>query len=341
MNIQQNVSLKEFSTMGVNAFASEFISIRNIQELIQLAEHLHTYTKPYLIVGGGSNLLFASDYDGLIIKNELVGIEILEESDSSVRLKVASGENWHNLVKYSVNKGWSGIENLALIPGTVGAAPIQNIGAYGVELVDVFYELEAFHLKSGELKTFSKSACQFGYRDSIFKRELKDEYVILSITIELQKEGIPNVSYHALSAHLSNKDIKVPTISDVFNAVIEVRQSKLPDPAVIGNNGSFFKNPVIPVFHFDELRRKYEDLPSYPVTEHLVKVPAGWLIEKAGWKGFRKGDAGVHEKQALVLVNYGNATGTEIFELSKSIQSDIEAKYGITLHREVNVIGHS
>lgn len=338
LNIQHNVRLAEFSSMGVQAFAKSFIPVNSMQEVSGAIHYVKSTMSPYLILGGGSNVLFVDNFDGVIIKNQLMGFDIISESEEEIILKIGAGENWHKIVEQCVNKNWAGIENLALIPGTMGAAPIQNIGAYGAELADVFVELEAFEISCEEKKIFNKNDCKFGYRDSIFKHDLKDKAIITSVSIRLSKMGEPNWNYAALKQQIDQKRINKPTIKDVYEAVIEVRESKLPNPDVLGNNGSFFKNPVIPVFHYDELKQEYPQMPSYPVTEHLVKVPAGWLIDHAGWKGYRTGDAGVHEKQALVLVNYGNASGSDIYMLSEMIRTDIDKKYGISLKREVNVI---
>lgn len=324
--------------MGVSALAKTFIRFSTPEELREAVKYSAERTEPVLILGGGSNILFAADFEGIVLQNSIEGFRVVSETSEEVVIKIGAGENWHDVVKKCVDNNWGGIENLALIPGTVGAAPIQNIGAYGVELKDVFVGLEALHLDKLENHNYNLAECKFGYRDSIFKQVLKGKVVITSVTLRLEKNALPNYKYAALKSWLEEKGIEKPTINDVFEAVIEVRQSKLPDPTQIGNNGSFFKNPVIPVFHFEELKQQYPDIPSYPVTQHLVKVPAGWLIETAGWKGYRSGDAGVHDKQALVLVNHGSATGREIFQLSESIKEDIEKKFGISLVREVNLI---
>lgn len=338
LRISKNVDLSSFATMHVSAKAKTLIGIDSLEDLIQALQEIERVDAKFLILGGGSNVLFVNDFDGVILNINLKGIEILEETDEQVLLKVAAGENWHELVLYCVSNGWGGIENLALIPGKVGAAPIQNIGAYGVELSQVLVDVEALMIESMTLETFSNEECKFGYRESIFKSDLKGKTVITSITITLSKNHTPNTEYGALKSLLSAKGIENPTIKDVCDAVIEVRESKLPDPSELGNNGSFFKNSVIDVFLFNEIKKKYKDLPGYPVTEHLVKVPAGWLIDTAGWKGYRKGDAGVHEKQALVLVNYGNASGAEVYKLSEAIKQDIQQKFGIELEREVNIV---
>ncbi|MGB0347473.1 MAG: UDP-N-acetylmuramate dehydrogenase [Balneolaceae bacterium] len=339
LDIQRDVQLADLSTMGVKAISKYFATLDDINLLPEIINFVETTHSKFLILGGGSNVLFIGDFDGLIIKNELNGIQIVEETETQVLLKIGAGENWHALVEFCVGNRWFGIENLALIPGTVGAAPIQNIGAYGVELVDVFVELETFDIDNKTFNVFNKRDCKFGYRDSIFKNTLKNKFIITSVTIRLQKSGEVNFGYSALKSHFETLGISTPSIDEIFKAVVEVRQSKLPDPAFIGNNGSFFKNPVIPVFHYDELKQKYPDIPSYPVTEQLVKVPAGWLIDKAGWKGYRKGDAGIHAKQALVLVNYGYASGQDIYQLSEMVLNDVIQKFGIKLEREVNIFG--
>ena len=325
--------------MGVSAHADYFAKVSTVEELMQAADFAEENSLPWLVLGGGSNVLFTKDVKGLVILNRISGKEIISEDDQYVYLKAGAGENWHELVMYCVEKGYAGIENLSLIPGTVGAAPIQNIGAYGVELIDVFESLEALELESASVKTFDKEECQFGYRDSVFKKNLKGKVIITSVTLKLRKHPELKYSYASLSDKLKEKGISEPTIKDISNAVIEVRQSKLPDPDEIGNTGSFFKNPVISVYQFDELKTQFPELKGYPVSERQVKVPAGWLIEKAGWKGAREGDPGVHDKQALVLVNYGNATGSEIMQLAHKIQRSVQEKFDISITPEVNLIG--
>lgn len=337
--IKEHADLSSYTTMGVKAKAryfAEFNTIKELSTVIQFADELKL---ELLVLGGGSNLLFISDFPGQVAINRIKGLEVISENDTTVTLKIGAGQNWHQLVEHCVNNGWGGIENLSLIPGTVGAAPIQNIGAYGVELVDVFVSLEAFNTETGSIQTFHKQECNFGYRDSIFKKELKGKVVITSVTIALQKNANPDFSYRSLREKLEQSGINKPTIKQVSEAVIKIRQSKLPDPNEIGNTGSFFKNPVISVYQFDELKSEYPDLPGYPVSERQVKVPAGWLIEQAGWKGERRGDAGVHSKQALVLVNYGEATGAEIWSLANEIRASVKQKFNITLNPEVNIIG--
>ncbi|MBO6794294.1 MAG: UDP-N-acetylmuramate dehydrogenase [Balneolaceae bacterium] len=338
LSISRNVDLADLATMHVSAKAGTLIEIHSIEDLQRAFELIKQQDAEFLILGGGSNILFVDDFDGVILNIKLKGISIIEETEDHVLLKIAAGENWHELVMYCVSQGWGGIENLALIPGKVGAAPIQNIGAYGAELSDVLVELDAWMIETQTNNTFSNAECKFGYRESVFKSHLKGKVVITSLTIRLAKNHIPNFEYGALKAVLESRGITKPSIKQVCEAVIEVRQSKLPDPNELGNNGSFFKNPVIDVFLFNELKQKYPNIPGYPVTEHQVKVPAGWLIDQAGWKGYREGDAGVHKKQALVLVNYGNATGQEMYDLSERIKQDIRKKFGIELVREVNIV---
>lgn len=337
MNIREHFDLKAHNTMGVAAKARYYVSVESTQALKDLLADPSYEHLPKLMLGGGSNMLFVRDFDGLVIHMNIQGIEIISETEKEVQLKVGAGMNWHQLVLYCVNKGWGGIENLSLIPGSVGAAPIQNIGAYGVELDQVFVSLEAISMDTGELKEFTRSQCAFGYRDSIFKQELKGEYIITSVTLALQKQPVVNTTYRALADKLEEKGISDPTIQEVSEAVIEIRSTKLPDPNEIGNTGSFFKNPVISRDAFEQLQEKYPDIPSYPAGDE-VKVPAAWLIDRCGWKGKQFGDAGVHKKQALVLVNYGTATGEEIWKLAQKIRSSVKDTFGIILSPEVNLV---
>ncbi|MBO6525154.1 MAG: UDP-N-acetylmuramate dehydrogenase [Balneolaceae bacterium] len=338
-SIQENFDLSNYNTMGLKALAHFFVEIHSLSELKEALEFSDERSLETLILGGGSNILFVKDFKGLVILNRIKGIQTVSEDEDQITLKIGAGENWHQLVRDCVAKGYGGIENLSLIPGTVGAAPIQNIGAYGVELVDVFVSLEAYDIEQKELKIFTKEESAFGYRDSIFKKELKGKVVITSVTLRLSKNPELNFSYSSLKERLDEKGIQNPALNDVSEAVIEVRQSKLPDPDKIGNTGSFFKNPVISVYQFDELKSAYSELTGYPISERQVKVPAGWLIEQAGWKGKRKGDAGVHSKQALVLVNHGSATGEEIWKLANEIIESIHQKFDIRLIPEVNILG--
>lgn len=334
--LQENVNLKPFNTFGITVISKFFAPFSTVNELKSLLSEVKDRT--LMILGGGSNVLFQSDFSGVILRNEIKGIELIEESDKNVTLKVGAGVVWHDLVLHTIKNNWGGIENLSLIPGSVGASPMQNIGAYGVEIKDVFESLEALEISTGKLQTFSHEDCQFGYRESVFKKQLKNKYVITSVTYRLSKSPLLNTSYGAIEDELKLRKITQPTIKDVSDAVIAIRQSKLPDPKEIGNAGSFFKNPVIPLVQYEELQKRYENIPSYKVDEENVKVPAGWLIDQSGWKGKTIGDYGVHKRQALVLVNYKDATGGEIYQLSEAIIQDIFERYGIKLEREVNII---
>ena len=334
MEFHSNFSLKNYNTFGIDVKAKKFVSITSIE---QLKEVLSIENEIFLL-SGGSNMLLTKDIDKTVIHIDLKGITILEESNDQVVVEVYAGEDWHQFVLWCVNHGLGGIENLSLIPGNVGTCPIQNIGAYGVEVKDVIESVETIEIKSGKTKTFSNSECEFGYRNSIFKNTLKGKFVITKVRFKLTKvKHNLNTSYGAIESELSSNNIQNPTIKDISNAVIAIRQSKLPDPKEIGNSGSFFKNPVISKSHFDRLQEKYPKIPSYPIDEFTVKVPAGWLIETAGFKGKRFGEAGIHDKQALVLVNHGNACGKEVFEVAKHIQSKIYIDFGIELEIEVNV----
>jgi len=329
-----NIALKSFNTFGLDVYASSLLRISSLDQLRQALNHP---SEKKLILGGGSNILFTQDFLGLVIKNEIPGKGILHENEDTVLLKIGAGENWHDLVTYCVEKNWYGIENLALIPGTVGAAPMQNIGAYGVELADVFVSLDAMHRINGEIKIFSLTDCKFGYRSSVFKTKLRDQYVITHVTLKLNKHGKLNLAYAALSKYLSEKNI-TPTLQDVYQAVIAIRQSKLPDPNEIGNAGSFFKNPMIDKAHFLVLQNEYTNMPFFTESENKIKIPAAWLIEQCGFKGQRFGDAGVHQHQALVLVNYGRAKGNELLALSERIQTAVKQKFNIELIAEVNIV---
>lgn len=307
------------------------------EDLVDAFENKSFAPLPKLILGGGSNVLFTGNQRKAVLLIKLEGIEIVREDANHVFVKVGAGVVWHQLVLWSLDQGLSGLENLSLIPGTVGAAPMQNIGAYGVEQKELFYELEAFEIASKQMAKFKNEDCRFGYRHSIFKRELKDKYVITSVTYKLSKRPIFNTSYGAIKSTLEMMGVQTLTTRDISKAVIQIRSSKLPDPTEIGNAGSFYKNPIIEKAHFDALNAAYEDIPSYPISEAWVKVPAAWLIEKTGWKGQRNGNVGVHEKQPLVLVNYGDGDGKLIFKMSEMIQESVQQKFGIDLQREVNV----
>lgn len=328
--------LKSFNTFGFNVFAKQLIAIQNVAELTELF-HAQKINDTSRVLGGGSNILFTHDFEGQLLKNEIKGRTTISETNETIDIAFGGGENWHETVIYCVQNNWGGIENLSLIPGTVGASPIQNIGAYGSEIKDTFLWLKAFNLKTGNLETFNHTECNFGYRDSYFKNEGKNSYLITEVCFRLSKNPTINVQYGDIQVVLDNAKITAPTIKDVSDAIISIRQSKLPNPAELGNCGSFFKNPVILKSHFNTLQEKFPDIKSFPVSDTLVKVPAGWLIEKAGWKGKRFGAVGVHEKQALVLVNYGDGTGIEIKNLAHNIIQHILETFEIQLEIEVNI----
>lgn len=327
-------NLKQYNTFGIDAKAKWFAIFESIQELRDLLKE--NDKKPFLILGGGSNMLFTKDFDGFVLKNELKGIEIIKEDKESIYVKAMAGEIWHSFVMFCIENGLAGVENLSLIPGSVGASPMQNIGAYGVEIKDVFHELEAYHIETGEIHTFTKDACEFGYRESVFKRKYKNQYVILSVTFNLSRNPQINSSYGAIQDELNKKGVTNPTIKNISDAVISIRESKLPNPKEIGNAGSFFKNPVVANDIAENILKNHPNAPVYLVSDTHKKIAAGWLIEQAGWKGKRFGNYGVHEKQALVLVNYGGATGQQIEQLSSDIITDIKNKFGVELEREVN-----
>ena len=338
MNIIENYPLLKLNTFGVDVKAKYFTSINTINELIEVTKTNVFKDLELLILGGGSNILFTKDFDGLVILNNIKGKEIIDQNQQSIFLKIGAGENWHELVMYCVDNGWGGIENLSLIPGNTGTAPMQNIGAYGVEIKETFIELEALEISSGKIVKFNNSDCEFGYRESVFKNKMKNQYIILNITLELKKNPVLNINYGDVKAILESQNIKNPAIKEVSNAIISIRQSKLPDPKKIGNSGSFFKNPIVSLNQLELIKKKYPNIVNYEINENEFKIAAGWLIERAGWKGKKFNNYGVHEKQALVLVNYGLANGMEIFELSEKIILDIKDKFGITLEREVNII---
>lgn len=336
MEIVPDFSLLPFNTFGLPARAAQFTEVQTV-EALQTA--LHAGIQPLFILGGGSNILFAHDVEGLVIKNSIQGITIASSNGNEVHVKVGGGENWHAFVLYAVAQGLGGVENLSLIPGTVGAAPVQNIGAYGVELKDVLVELEAVDLATGQLHTFSATDCQFGYRDSIFKRQAKGRYCITSVTFALtRQEHRLQLGYGDLRRILEQEGVTEPTIADVSRAVIQIRSSKLPDPAVIGNCGSFFKNPETGRDTLDRLLATHPQMPHFDLPDGRVKIPAGWLIEQCGWKGKRVGNTGCYAKQALVLVNYGGATGAEVAALAAAIIQSVEEKFGIRLEAEVNMV---
>ena len=342
MQVQENFPLKPYNTFGIAAAARYFMHIRSVTEL-QEAMNVRTKAKP-LILGGGSNILFTKDVDGLVIKNDIKGIEKIRQDNDYVYIRAGAGENWHQLVLHCIENNWAGLENLSLIPGCAGASPMQNIGAYGVELKDVFHELTAFHLGERCNYTFSAKDCGFGYRESVFKNKYKGQFAILNVTYRLNKRPVFNTSYGAIAQELETMGVKELTIRAISQAVIAIRSSKLPDPKEIGNAGSFFKNPTVPKEQFLSLKNTFEQLAGYENADGSVKLAAGWLIEHCGpqegisWKGYRRGDAGVHARQALVLVNYGNATGQEVYKLSEEIVQSVLLKFGVLLEREVNVL---
>lgn len=338
MKLQKNVSLKAYNTFGIDVKAAFLGHFENQEAIAEIFATPEIKGLPHMILGGGSNVLFTKDYPGLILKNEIKGIELVDEDEKYYYVRCGAGENWHAFVQYCISKNYAGLENLSLIPGNVGASPMQNIGAYGVEVKDRFHALEAYHIASGKTKTFTAAECEFGYRESVFKRKYKDQYIILSVTFRLFKEAEVNVTYGAITSELDALGVAHPTIADVSRAVTNIRNSKLPNPAVLGNAGSFFKNPVVPASVLDAISKSHPEVPNYPAAEGSVKLAAGWLIEKAGWKGKRVGNCGMHEKQALVIVNYGGATGDEIYALSGNVLDDVREKFGVELEREVNIV---
>ncbi len=333
---QQNVQLQPYNTFGLEAKASEFAVFQSVEQL--KAALNQRVDQPLLILGGGSNILLTQDFDGLVLKNELTGYQVLKEDNSHVWVEVAAGENWHQFVLTAIENNWAGIENMSLIPGTMGAAPMQNIGAYGVEIKQVFERLSALEINSGEIHQFSNQECQFGYRESIFKKEAKGKFIITSVVLKLNKQPEYNVSYGAIQQTLEEMEVSDLSIKAVSDAVIRIRQSKLPDPVEIGNSGSFFKNPEIDKIDYEGLKAEFSSIPGYELPDKRVKVPAAWLIEQAGWKGKTFDKIGVHKKQPLVLVNYGGGRGADIRDLAFKIQDSVSDKFGIILTPEVNII---
>jgi UDP-N-acetylmuramate dehydrogenase len=336
MSNLQNTSLKAYNTFGIDVAAEHLISIESTGELVKTLAEINQ--KELLILGGGSNVLFMNDIKGTVLLNKLEGISVVDQNEGHVWVKAGGGVNWHEFVLHCIHQNWAGIENLSLIPGSVGAAPMQNIGAYGVEIKTVFHELEAVEISSGKIKTFSNKECQFGYRESVFKRALKGQYLISSVIFKLDKKPTFKTSYGAITNELENMKVTELSIQAISNAVINIRQNKLPDPKVTGNAGSFFKNPVVPISLAENIKKEYPEAAAYPVDDNSMKLAAGWLIDKAGWKGKTYGNYGVHPKQALVLVNYGGATGQNIYDLSTEILTDIKSKFGVELEREVNIV---
>ena len=342
MQILRDVSLQPYNTFGIDVSAQYWVTITSTETLQELLRSPMYQSLPKLILGGGSNVLFTRDFEGIVIKMDIQGMDVVEENEDYAWIKAGAGVNWHTLVMHCIEQGYGGIENMSLIPGTVGAAPMQNIGAYGVEMKDVFVLLEAVEIATGKIATFDHARCQFGYRNSIFKNELKGKYIITSVTMRLHKKPVINTAYgdieKMLTSVLTHRPGDTPTIRDVSQAVISIRQSKLPDPAQIGNAGSFFKNPIIPRPQYDALVVHYENMPCYPVSDREVKVPAGWLIEQCGWKGKRMGNIGVHDKQALVLVNHGGGNGEGLKKLAYQIQDSVKQKFDIVIEPEVNML---
>lgn len=337
MEILKNFPLKQYNTFGLSAYAKEFIAVHSVDELAEVIRE--NAGKELFILGGGSNMLLTKDIDALVIHVDIKGKSVADNGNGSADVTAMAGENWHEFVLYCIDNNLGGLENLSLIPGNVGTTPIQNIGAYGTEIKDTFVSCEAMEIATQQLRTFTKQECEFAYRESIFKGELKGRYIITSVTFRLTTENHKiNTSYGDIAAELTRNDIVIPTIKDVSNAVTAIRKSKLPDPKELGNSGSFFKNPIITAEEFEKVYVAHPQMPHYTISDTEVKVPAGWLIEQAGFKGCRFGDAGVHAKQALVLVNYGNATGQELVDLSRKIQQTVKEKFGISIEAEVNII---
>ena len=336
MNISHHISLKNYNTFGIDVTAKDFIAVTNTTELLKVVQ---LNNKNLFILGGGSNMLLTKDIeDALVVHVNIKGKTIIKENDDFAWITVNAGENWHEFILWSLDKGYGGLENMSLIPGNIGTAPIQNIGAYGKELKDNFVECNAIEIETGVSKTFSKVTCEFGYRNSVFKNKLKGKYIITSVTFKLTKRDHDlNTGYGAIENELKKQNITSPTLKEISNAVIAIRQSKLPDPKKLGNSGSFFKNPVISQTEFEQFIAKFPEAPSYRVSDSEVKIPAGWLIEQAGFKGKQFGDAGVHKNQALVLVNYGNASGKEIWDLAMKIKTAVKNQFGIEINPEVNV----
>ena len=337
MEIQSNFSLKNYNTFGIEAKAKQFVAVHTLDELKTVLEQ--NKTKKKFILGGGSNMLLTQDIEALVIHLDLKGKKIIKEDNDFVWVESQAGENWHEFVLWSIDQNFGGLENMSLIPGNVGTTPVQNIGAYGTEIKDTFVSCDAMKIDNQEMKTFTKPECHFGYRESVFKNEVKNQYIITSVVFKLTKQNHKiNTSYGDITAELAKNNITNPSLKDVSNAVIAIRRSKLPDPKELGNSGSFFKNPILLKSDFEKIHQKFPEMKYFEVSATEVKVPAGWLIEQAGFKGKRYGDAGIHKNQALVLVNYGNATGKEILDVSKNIQETIFKTFGIHIEAEVNVI---
>lgn len=338
MQIAHNVSIKDINTFGIDVTCASLAQFESIDDLKNILQDDAFSSMPKLILGGGSNVLFTKNFEGLILKNEIKGIDLVGEDESHYFVKAGAGENWHEFVQYCISQNWAGLENLSLIPGNVGASPMQNIGAYGVEIKDRFKQLEALNIDTLSVDTFNAEQCNFGYRESVFKKELKGKYIILSVTFKLLKEPDFQIKYGAIQDELEAMNVKEMSIHAIADAVINIRNSKLPNPKDLGNAGSFFKNPVIPPEAWETISEKHPEIPNYPAPGGNVKLAAGWLIEHAGFKGKRSGNCGMHAKQALVLVNYGGATGQELLAHASAVQKGVFEKFGVTLEREVNSI---
>lgn len=338
MNIQKNYPLKSLNTFGIDVKAQMFVNIKSEEQLCLLLTDKNIKEIPKCILGGGSNILFTGSYAGLVIKNSIQGIKIINQDEDYVLIKAGAGEIWHNMVLFCVERNLWGIENLSLIPGTVGAAPIQNIGAYGQEIRDVFEYLEGIYIDSGDKKIFTKNQCGFGYRDSVFKHELKNKFVITSVVLRLSKEPELKLDYRGVKEELDKLNLENVTIKNISDVICKIRQSKLPDPKQIGNAGSFFKNPEIDEVTFLKLKKEFPAIIGYPLENKRVKLAAGWLIEQCGWKGKRVGNTGSHSRQALVLVNYGGAKSSEVLALAEQIKESVNSKFGIKLEEEISII---
>jgi UDP-N-acetylmuramate dehydrogenase len=338
MVITSNQNLKSYNTFGINAIAKYFTTVDSISAIQNLIHSTEYKNNQHLIIGGGSNLLLTKDIDALVIKNNLKGIEIIKETADQVWVKCAAGEVWHEFVMWCIEKNYAGLENLSLIPGCTGASPMQNIGAYGVEIKDTFFELEAIDVNTGIIKLFTKSDCEFGYRESVFKHQFKNQFIITSVTFQLSKKPFFHIEYGAIKQELDTMNITELNIKAISQAVINIRSSKLPNPKEIGNAGSFFKNPEVTASTYEKLKQEFPNIVAYPLENNHFKLAAGWLIEQSGLKGYRLDDAGVHKLQALVLVNYGSATGNDIYNLSTHVLKTVFDKFGVNLEREVNII---
>ena len=334
MHTQAN--LQSFNTFGIQAQAAQLAEAHSVDQMRALID---AHGTPDLVLGGGSNVLLRGDVDGFVLVNRIPGVEVVSQEEDRVRVRVGGGVVWHDFVLHCIDQGWAGVENLSLIPGSVGAAPMQNIGAYGVEIKDVFHRLEALHIATGEVHTFNHQECAFGYRESVFKRALKGQHIIAHVEFDLSLTPTFHTEYGAIQAELETMVVTELSIRAISDAVIRIRQSKLPDPAQIGNAGSFFKNPLVSHAEYERIREAHPDVVAYPTGEGHMKLAAGWLIDQAGWKGHLRGTHGVHDRQALVLVNHGGAQGQDIWQLSEDILQDVKARYGVTLEREVNIIG--